>query len=55
MSVSVVPRSWLTATIVPVFKKGNGAEVSNYRPISLTNVGSKIMERVIVKQLTSFL
>ena len=54
MSVSAVARSWLTAAIVPVFKKGDSAEVSNYRPISLTSVGSKIMERVIVKQMTSF-
>jgi len=41
--------------IVPVFKKGPATDVANYRPISLTCVSSKIMERIIVDQMTSFL
>jgi len=35
-----------TTIIVPVFKKGTDSNVANYRPISLTCVKSKIVERV---------
>jgi len=54
MSVSVVPEDWKVATIVPVFKKGTATNVENYRPISLTCVASKIMERIISDQMASF-
>ena len=54
MSVGAVPPIWKTAIIVPVFKKGDPTDVQNYRPISLTCVASKIMERVIVQQMTSY-
>jgi len=55
LSVSVVPDTWKTAIVTPVFKKGLSTDVANYRPISLTCVASKIMERIIVDQMTSFL
>ena len=54
MSVSYVRDDWKTAIIVPVYKKGPTTNVVNYRPISLTSVASKIMERVISVQMTSF-
>jgi len=50
-SVCMVPYIWKQAVIVPVFKKGPTSNVSNYRPISLTCVASKIMERIIAKQI----
>ena len=37
--------------ITPVFKKGVAGNVCNYRPISLTCVPSKVMERVIAQQI----
>lgn len=49
MSVGTVPHEWTEAIIVPIFKKGAAGSVSNYRPISLTCVVSKIMERIVVK------
>ena len=54
MSVGVVPLTWKSAIIVPVFKKDDPTDVQNYRLISLTCVASKIMERVIVQQMTSY-
>ena len=42
-----VPKAWKEANITAIFKKGNRAETSNYRPISLTTVISKLLEHII--------
>ena len=42
-----VPKAWNEANITAIFKKGNRAETSNYRPISLTPVISKLLEHII--------
>ena len=55
MSVSKIPQSWKNAIITPIFKKGLSSDVKNYRPISLTSVFGKLMERVIVNQLLTYL
>ena len=47
MSVGDVPSVWRSAYVTPVYKSGLSSSVANYRPISLTCVGSKVMERVI--------
>ena len=39
-----IPKSWKTAIITPLFKKGKKEEPSNYRPVSLTAIASKILE-----------
>ena len=51
MSVCYVPDSWKSAIIIPVFKKGAAEKVDNYRPISLTCVAGKIMERLIAAEM----
>jgi len=48
VSVGAVPADWLTAHIVPVFKKGTAGDIANYRPISVTCVASKILEKIQV-------
>jgi len=55
MSVGAVPNQWKTAVIVPVFKSGIATSVSNYRPISLICIACKIMEKIIVDQMTDHL
>ena len=47
MKSSQLPNDWKTANVVPIFKNGSKGEPVNYRPISLTSVVVKIMERVI--------
>jgi len=42
-------------TVVPVYKKGASGLVENYRPISLTCVVSKIMERIVSDKITNHL
>ena len=51
----VVPHLWRKANIVPLFKKGNKLEPSNYRPISLTSIVCKVMERIIRDEITNHL
>jgi len=42
-----IRKLWKQAQITPIFKKGCRSIVGNYRPISLTAVPCKIMERII--------
>ena len=44
-----------TAKVVPIHKKGNVTNVSNYRPISLLCSMSKILEKLVYNRVISFL
>ena len=55
MSVGKIPSEWSRAIVTPVYKGGSASSVSNYRPISLTCVASKIMERVMVYDMLIYL
>jgi len=50
-SVAFVPDEWKVAMITAVHKKGPTTDCSNYRPISITCVTSKLLERIIVNQI----
>ena len=43
----VVPAEWKEANIIPLFKKGSRNKSENYRPVSLTSVVCKLLERLI--------
>jgi hypothetical protein len=47
LSLGVVPSEWKFANISPVFKKEDPSIESNYRPISLLCVLSKVLERCV--------
>ena len=49
------PESWKTSSVVPIPKSSNHKEASNYRPISLLPVVSKILERHFHQHITSYL
>ena len=49
------PTQLKSASVIPVFKKGDKLEVNNYRPISLISIISKIIEKLIHRRLNSFL
>ena len=42
-----VPRQWKEANVSPIFKKGSRIDAANYRPVSLTSVVCKVMERLV--------
>ena len=48
---STVPQDWLTANVSPIFKKGEKTLASNYRPVSLTCISSKIMEHIVTSHI----
>ena len=50
-----LPRDWKRGVIKPMFKGGRSCSPANYRPVTLTSVVGKIMERVIKEQLEIFL
>ena len=55
IETGIVPDIMKLAKVIPIYKAKNKDELSNYRPISLLPVLSKIMEKVIHKRLYSFL
>lgn len=52
----IVPEAWKEAIVSPIYKKkGSKKEPVNYRPVSLTSILCKIMERVISERIISHL
>ena len=52
---NIFPHSWKIANVTPIFKKGNKHLCSNYRPISLLSILSKVFEKAVFNHLFSFL
>ena len=51
----IVPLEWKEANIIPLFKTGSRNKSENYRPVSLTSVICKLLERLIKDHLVDFL
>lgn len=51
---SVYPDCWKIGKVTPLFKKGDRQLVSNYRPITLLNICSKIFEKCVFDALYPF-
>ena len=43
----VLPQQWKQAHVIPIFKKGKKTSPGNYRPVSLTIIACKLMEKMI--------
>ena len=48
-----LPMDWKSSNITPVFKKGSKHSPANYRPINLTSVAVKVLERLIHHRITT--
>ena len=55
LNKSKTPSDWKKANIVPIFKKGDRTKPTNYRPVSLTAVVSKMLEHIVVAQIMDHL
>lgn len=55
MTSGVFPDTFKVASVTPIHKSGNRAEVTNYRPISLLSVIGKLIEKVTNHQLLNYL
>uniref|UniRef100_A0A8C3HAP4 Reverse transcriptase domain-containing protein n=1 Tax=Chrysemys picta bellii TaxID=8478 RepID=A0A8C3HAP4_CHRPI len=47
----VVPFDWRIANVVPIFKKGKKSDPGNYRPVSLTSVICKVLEKILKEKV----
>ena len=52
----IFPSIWKTGEVVPVHKKGiNKSDCANYRPLTMFNLNSKILEDIACDSLDSHL
>ncbi len=55
VKMGIVPQQWKDAVVTPIFKKGSKADPANYRPVSLTSIICKLLERIISDAITQHL
>ena len=51
LSEGSIPGDWRLANVTPIFKKGSRLCPNNYRPVSLTCILCKLMEKLVREQL----
>ena len=55
LKTATLSSDWKKANITPIFKKGSKHSPANYRPISLTSIVIKTLERLIHSKVLDFL
>jgi hypothetical protein len=55
LSTGIFPAPWKLANVHPIYKKNDPALITNYRPVSLLNIISKIFEKIVFKYLYNHL
>ena len=52
---SEVPEQWKEAEVVPIHKGGSKAVMANFRPVALTSVVCKVLEKILCSAILAFL
>ena len=55
MRTGSVPLDWKEANVTPIFKKGDKTDSCNYRPVSVTPIVCRVLERLIKSHVVKFL
>nr|CAH8858117.1 unnamed protein product [Trichobilharzia regenti] len=55
LSDGTYPNCWKKSYIVPIHKYGPIADINNYRPINITSVVSRVMEKIVKTQIIQYL
>ena len=55
ITTAIFPDTFKKAKVTPCFKKGDNSDMSNYRPISVLPLLSKIIEKHVAENLKSYL
>lgn len=55
LSSGVVPCKFKCAKVIPIFKKGDQRQITNYRPISLLPTLNKVLEKIVYNRVYNFL
>ena len=55
LNTGIFPEKLKIAKVIPIHKKGSLNDISNYRPISLLPSISKILAKLVFKQLSTYL
>ena len=50
-----IPKNYKSAKVIPIFKAGEQNRFDNYRPISILNAFSKLMEKIVAGQMIKYL
>ena len=51
----IFPDIWKIANVIPTIKKGDKSYPSNYRPVALLSCIGKLQERIVFKNMYTFL
>ncbi len=55
IETGVFPEEWKTSNVTTIFKAGDPKLASNYRPISLLSLLSKVLERIVHNEVVEYL
>jgi retron-type reverse transcriptase len=55
LETGIFPEQLKIAKIIPIHKKGNTRNINNYRPIALSSVFSKLLEKMVYNRIITFM
>ena len=52
LNTGKIPMEWKDALVVPLYKKASRSDPKNYRPVSLTSLICKLLEKIVRQRVT---